>query len=88
MNKWDVIAGVKGEVSLSDDDRVFMPYYLDIGSGSDNTTWQAMIALGYPLRLGRCHAGAAQPVVRLYRQGGEGIDTRFTGLALGATFHF
>ena len=87
MNKWDVIAGVKGEVSLSDDDRVFMPYYLDIGSGSDNTTWQAMIALGYRYGWGDVTL-ALRNLSYDFTGRGEGIDTRFTGLALGATFHF
>lgn len=87
MNKWDVIAGVRGEVGLSDDGRLFMPYYLDIGSGSENTTWQALIALGYRYRWGDVTL-ALRNLSYDFKGKGDGIDVRFTGLALGATFPF
>lgn len=41
-----MIADVNGEVTLIDDDRVFKASHLAMGSGSDNTSWRAMIALG------------------------------------------
>ncbi|MEF8701595.1 MAG: hypothetical protein V5B32_09540 [Candidatus Accumulibacter sp. UW26] len=87
VNKWDVIAGLKGEVGLSDDGRWFMPYYVDLGSGADNTTWQAMVALGYRYRWGDVTL-ALRNLSYDFDSDGDGIDARFTGLALGATFHF
>jgi hypothetical protein len=87
VNKWDVIAGVKGEVGLSDDGRWFMPYYVDIGAGADNTTWQAMVALGYRYRWGDVTL-ALRNLSYDFDAKGDSIDARFTGLALGATFHF
>jgi hypothetical protein len=44
---WDGIVGVKGRVMFGADRRWFMPYYVDIGAGDSDLTWQAMTGLGY-----------------------------------------
>lgn len=87
VNKWDVIAGVRGEIGLSDDGRLFMPYYLDVGTGSNNNTWQAMVALGYRYGWGDV-ALTLRNLSYDFSHKADSIDARFTGLALGATFHF
>ena len=38
-NVWDIIVGVKGRVNLSE--KWYLPYYLDIGTGDTDLTWQA-----------------------------------------------
>ena len=50
-NVWTAIIGAKGQVKLGDS-AWFVPYYLDIGSGSSATTWQAALGLGYAYRWG------------------------------------
>lgn len=44
-DQWDVIGGVRGEIKLKN--RWYMPYYLDIGGGSSDLTWQAAAGIGY-----------------------------------------
>ena len=44
---WDGIIGVKGRWHFGADHRWFVPYYLDVGTGDSDLTWQAMAGLGY-----------------------------------------
>jgi hypothetical protein len=44
---WDFIIGTKGRVRFGADNRWFVPYYLDVGAGQSDLTWQAMAGLGY-----------------------------------------
>ena len=66
-SEWDAIVGVKGEIALCAG-KWFMPYYLDVGGGSHNTTWQALVGAGYRYGWGELVLSVAQPVVRLQRQ--------------------
>jgi hypothetical protein len=44
-NIWDGIVGVKGEIALYE--QLYMPLYLDIGTGNSDFTWQVAGGLGY-----------------------------------------
>ena len=44
---WDAIAGVKGRLHFGADRSWFVPYYLDVGAGDSDLTWQAMTGIGY-----------------------------------------
>jgi len=46
-SNWDGIIGVKGRVRFGNENRWFVPYYLDVGTGESDLTWQAMAGLGY-----------------------------------------
>jgi hypothetical protein len=48
----DAILGCKGRISFGDGGAWFVPYYLDIGTGESDLTWQAMAGLGYSLGWG------------------------------------
>ena len=50
-NFWDGIVGVKGELRFGQSNW-FMPYYADIGAGSNNWTWQAALGAGYRFSWG------------------------------------
>jgi len=84
LNKWDGIVGFKGQVRFGDGNW-FMPYYADIGAGSNNWTWQALLGVGYQYKW-----GALTFVVRSlnYYFDDNRLDLHLTGPALGATFHF
>lgn len=43
---WNGIVGVRGQVKLGES-HWFIPYYLDIGTGDSDLTWQAFSALAY-----------------------------------------
>jgi hypothetical protein len=49
---WNGIGGVRGRVYLANVDwfgggRIFVPFYLDVGAGGSNVTWQAFGGVGY-----------------------------------------
>jgi hypothetical protein len=44
---WDAVIGIKGRVNFGADQQWFIPYYLDIGTGDSDLTWQAVAGAGY-----------------------------------------
>jgi len=49
LTAWNGIVGLKGHASLGE--RWYMPYYVDVGGGDSELTWQATAGIGY--RAGR-----------------------------------
>ena len=49
---WDAIIGVTGHAFFGDENRWFIPYYLDVGTGDSDLTWQAMAGVGYKFGWG------------------------------------
>jgi hypothetical protein len=45
--QWDAIVGVKGKLAFGDEGHWYVPYYLDVGAGESDLTWQGMTGLGY-----------------------------------------
>ncbi|RKT45445.1 hypothetical protein [Thiocapsa rosea] len=82
--QWDGILGVKGQV-LFGDTRWFMPYYLDVGTGSSNWTWQAALGAGYRFDWGDITLALRS---LSYEFDEDNTDIRFTGPVLGATFRW
>lgn len=48
---WDAVIGAKGVVKLGDGNW-FAPYYVDVGTGQSDLTWQAMGGVGYRFAWG------------------------------------
>ena len=46
---WDGIVGVKGRYAFGDNRAWSMPFYLDVGHGQSEVTWQVAAGLGYSL---------------------------------------
>jgi hypothetical protein len=44
---WDAIVGVKGRWRSRAESPWFVPYYLDVGTGESDYTWQTMAGVGY-----------------------------------------
>jgi len=44
---WDAIVGVKGRASFGAERNWYVPYYLDVGAGNSDLTWQGLVGLGY-----------------------------------------
>ncbi len=42
---WDGIIGVNGAIDLNE--QWYLPFYLDVGTGDSNLTWQAALSVGY-----------------------------------------
>ena len=83
---WDGVVGVKGRVNLND--RWYLPYYVDVGAGQSDLTWQAFGGVGYSFDWGDLSV--------VYRHieweldgGGKGLDNiNFSGPAAAVTWSF
>ena len=84
MNKehWDGIAGVKGQIRFGNTPW-FMPYYLDVGAGDSDLTWQALLGIAYRFDWGNVNLSIRS---LSYDFDKDDTDLRFTGPALGVSF--
>jgi hypothetical protein len=53
---WDGIVGVKGRYNFGDEGRWFVPFYLDVGTGQSQLTWQISGGVGYAYSWGAIFA--------------------------------
>ena len=83
---WDGIVGVRGRLRLGSSN-FFVPYYVDVGAGSSNLTWQGMIGLAYAFKWMDV-VGAYRHLY--YEKDDEYLiqDMQFSGPALGLRFRF
>lgn len=81
---WDAIIGVRGRADLGKSNW-YVPYYVDIGTGSSNNTWQAALGLGYRFRWGE--VTAAYRYLNYNFDDGEPLkDISFGGFGLGVSW--
>ena len=82
---WDGVVGVKGRANLNGN--WFVPFYLDVGTGDSDLTWQALAGVGYRFHWGNVSLayrhlewdlGSSSPI----------DDISFSGPQLTATFRF
>lgn len=85
VDLWDGIVGAKGRVALQN--AWFVPYYLDVGTGDSDLTWQAAAGLGYAFDWGE--------ITLMYRHlaydqsAGKPLqNVAFSGGMLGVGFRF
>jgi hypothetical protein len=87
VDQWDAIIGLKGRRLFGTNHTWVLPYYLDIGAGDSDLTWQAMLGLGYAFQW-----GGIELVWRYLEydlaSGGAIEDMNFNGPALGVTFRW
>lgn len=85
VDLWDIIVGVKGRAAVSN--RWFLPYYLDVGTGDADLTWQAAFGFGYSFRWGE--AGLVYRYLA-YHQGDNALveDLTFGGPMASVGFRF
>lgn len=87
VRNWDAIIGVRGRAGLDAGGKWYVPYYLDIGAGDSDSTWQAAAGIAYRFGWG--------DVTLIYRyldydlkSGAPVRDLTISGPALGASFHW
>lgn len=51
-NDWDAVFGAKGRLRSASNSAWFFPYYVDIGTGDSDLTWQASGGVGYSYSWG------------------------------------
>lgn len=83
---WNGIVGVRGRVNLGQGG-FFVPYYVDLGAGDSNFTWQMFSGLGYQTGWAGVQLGWRY---MSYDQGGNAAVQRLTasGLYLAVNFSF
>jgi hypothetical protein len=83
---WDGIIGVRGRIPLGSS-HWSLPYYLDIGAGSSQMTYQWLLGIAYSFKWGEVTLAYRD---LYYDQSDDKLvqNLRFDGPALGATFRF
>lgn len=81
---WDGIIGVRGQV-LFPDTSWFIPYYLDVGTGDSNWTWQALVGVGYRFDWGEVTLAFR---ALAYDFDKDDADLTLAGPGLGVGFHW
>lgn len=83
---WDGIVGTRGRINLGNSSW-YLPYYLDIGTGSSDFTWQGLLGVAYTSKW--VNIKLAYRHLYYDTDGGKLLDDfRFSGPAFGATFRF
>jgi len=83
---WDAVIGVKGRYAFGQNREWFVPYYLDVGTGESDLTWQGAVGLGYAFKWGE--------VLAMYRYLDYNLDGKVIkdlnagGPLVGVTFRF
>ena len=87
LQNWDAIVGVKGRVGLGQEGKWFVPYYLDVGTGESDFTWQAMGGVGYTFGWG--DVVAAWRYTDYEMKSGDAVEElNFNGPAIAAVFRW
>ena len=84
---WDGIIGAKGRYAFGQNRQWFVPYYLDVGTGQSDLTWQAAGGLGYAYSWGEL--SAMWRYLDYNFESGNNIESiTFSGPMFGATFRW
>lgn len=84
---WDAIVGLKGRASFGTDRNWSVPFYVDVGAGDSDLTWQGVVGLAYAFNSVDVTAawryldydmGSHSPIQSI----------NFNGPALGVSFRF
>lgn len=87
LSNWDMVVGVKGRYALSGDGNWVLPFYLDVGTGESDLTWQAAAGITYSFSWGEL--SALWRYLAYEMKSGKTInDINFNGPMVGATFRW
>lgn len=87
ISHWDLIFGVRGRFAFGAKKALFVPYYLDLGFGESDFTWQGVAGLGYAFHWGEIVAAWRHMYYDIYS--GSAIDEiSFSGPEAGVTFRW
>jgi hypothetical protein len=84
---WDGIVGAKGRLAFGSNGEWFIPYYVDVGTGDSDFTWQVIGGLGYSFKWGDAIAGWRYIDYNL-KSGSKIEDATFNGPLIGVAFHW
>jgi hypothetical protein len=86
-NVWDGIIGVEGRYAFGENRAWFMPFYLDVGTGQSELTWQGAAGLGYTFNWGSV-VGVWRYLDYQFKSGQSLESMSFSGPMIGATFRW
>jgi hypothetical protein len=87
VSSWDAIVGAKGRFAFGNGGKWSVPYYLDIGAGNSDLTWQGVVGVTYAFGWG--DLGVVWRYLDYQMGSGKAVDNaNFNGPALGATFRW
>jgi hypothetical protein len=87
FNNWDAIIGVKGRVAFGANRAWYVPYYVDVGTGDSDLTWQAVSGIGYAFYWGELFA-VWRYLDYNFKSGAKIEDVNFNGPAIGVAFRW
>jgi hypothetical protein len=87
FSNWDAIIGVKGRIAFGANREWFVPYYLDVGTGDSDLTWQGVVGLGYAFHWGEVFA-VWRYLDYDFKSSSRIEDVNFSGPALGVAFRW
>jgi len=86
LTNWDAIVGVRGRIAFGAQNAWFVPYYLDVGTGDSDLTWQGIAGIGYAFHWGEVVAAWRY---LYYDISGKAIkDMNLSGPITGVTFRW
>jgi hypothetical protein len=83
----DGIVGVRGRAGLGTSGRWSLPFYLDVGAGDSDLTWQAAAGVSYGFAWGEL-TGMWRYLAYDLKPGRSLEDLKFNGPLIGATFRW
>jgi len=87
VSNWDGIVGAKGNFAFGANREWFVPYYVDVGTGDSDLTWQGIVGIGYSFSWGQILA-AWRYLDYDFKSGHKIEDVNFNGPAVGVAFRF
>jgi hypothetical protein len=87
LENWDGIVGIKGQLNFGASDDWFARYYLDVGTGESDLTWQGIAGVGYAFGWGEVVA-AWRYLDYEFKSGEKMESLDFNGPALGVSFRW
>ncbi len=87
FNNWDGIIGAKGRFAFGANREWFVPYYVDVGTGDSDLTWQGVAGIGYAFHWGEMFA-VWRYLDYNFKSGAKIEDVHFSGPAFGVAFHW
>jgi hypothetical protein len=87
VDNWDGIIGAKGRLSFGAGREWFVPYYVDVGTGDSDLTWQGIAGIGYAFKWGELIA-AWRYLDYDFKSGKKLESLNFNGPAIGVAFRW
>jgi opacity protein-like surface antigen len=87
VSHWDGVVGLKGRYTIEQAPKWSLPFYVDIGTGDSDLTWQVVAGVSYAFGWGELSAGWRYLDYDM-KSDSPIKDLNFNGAMVGATFRW